>query len=213
MTNPEEQKAAAEEAEATEHHQEVIVDQDEPETEAEAPAEDKAVSDMTPEEARAAAEQAREEAMKFRDMALRAEAEMENLRRRTEREVEHAVKFGAEKLVQNLLPVVDSLEKAIESTQQVEASDATKAIIEGMGLCQKMFLDILGKEGVQVVDPHGEPFDPNLHQAMSMVENPDVEPNTVVVVVQKGFQLNGRLVRPAMVMVSKGVSPKIDETA
>jgi molecular chaperone GrpE len=63
-----------------------------------------------------------------------------------------------------------------------------------------------------VVDPHGEPFDPNLHQAMSMVENPDMEPNSVVAVIQKGYQLNGRLVRPAMVMVSKGVSPSIDET-
>ena len=121
----------------------------------------------------------------------------------------------AEKLIQNLLPVVDSLEKALESSELVKDLDqdhSAKAVLDGVGLCHKMFLDTLGKENVAVVDPHGEPFDPNLHQAMSMVENPDMEPNSVVAVIQKGYQLNGRLVRPAMVMVSKGVSPSIDET-
>ena len=133
---------------------------------------------------------------------------MQNLRRRTEREVEHAVKYGVEKLVQNLLPVVDSLEKAIESAEQSDAdSEATLAIIEGMGLCQRLFLDVMLKEGVAVIDPHGEPLDPNLHQAISMVESPEVEPNSVIAVVQKGYQLNGRLVRPAMVMVAKNSSP------
>lgn len=76
-----------------------------------------------------------------------------------------------------------------------------------------MLLDVLAKDGVSVVDPVGEPFDPNLHQAMSMVENPEVEPNSVVAVVQKGYTLNGRLVRPAMVMVSKGVTAPTDEEA
>jgi len=111
--------------------------------------------------------------------------------------------------------VVDSLEKALESSELVKDLDqdhSAKAVLDGVGLCHKMFLDTLGKENVAVVDPHGEPFDPNLHQAMSMVENPDMEPNSVVAVIQKGYQLNGRLVRPAMVMVSKGVSPSIDET-
>ncbi|MBT3734585.1 MAG: nucleotide exchange factor GrpE, partial [Gammaproteobacteria bacterium] len=152
---------------------------------------------------------------KFRDAALRAEAEMQNVRRRASKDVEHAHKFGAEKLIQNLLPVVDSLEKALESSELVKDLDqdhSAKAVLDGVGLCHKMFLDTLGKENVAVVDPHGEPFDPNLHQAMSMVENPDMEPNSVVAVIQKGYQLNGRLVRPAMVMVSKGVSPSIDET-
>ena len=161
------------------------------------------------------AENAREEAAKFRDAALRAEAEMQNVRRRASKDVEHAHKFGAEKLIQNLLPVVDSLEKALESSELVKDLDqdhSAKAVLDGVGLCHKMFLDTLGKENVAVVDPHGEPFDPNLHQAMSMVENPDMEPNSVVAVIQKGYQLNGRLVRPAMVMVSKGVSPSIDET-
>jgi molecular chaperone GrpE len=147
---------------------------------------------------------------KFKDAALRAEAEMENVRRRSQRDVENAHKFGLERFIGSLLPVVDSLEKAIEAAQQADGSGSAegsnKAIIEGVGLVQKMLLDVLSKEGVEVVDPEGEPFDPNLHQAMSMVENPDVEPNSVVVVVQKGYTLNERLIRPAMVMVSKAAS-------
>jgi molecular chaperone GrpE len=82
-----------------------------------------------------------------------------------------------------------------------------------VGLCQRLFLEVIVKAGVVTVDPHGEPFDPNLHQAISMVENPDVEPNSVVAVVQKGYSLNGRLVRPAMVMVAKGKAKSIDEKA
>ena len=173
------------------------------------------LADMSKAELFKDAENAREEAAKFRDAALRAEAEMQNVRRRASKDVEHAHKFGAEKLIQNLLPVLDSLEKALESSELVKDLDqdhSAKAVLDGVGLCHKMFLDTLGKENVAVVDPHGEPFDPNLHQAMSMVENPDMEPNSVVAVIQKGYQLNGRLVRPAMVMVSKGVSPSIDET-
>jgi len=182
---------------------------------AEAPEEAVELADMSKAELFKDAENAREEAAKYRDAALRAEAEMQNVRRRASKDVEHAHKFGAEKLIQNLLPVVDSLEKALESSELVKDLDqdhSAKAVLDGVGLCHKMFLDTLGKENVAVVDPHGEPFDPNLHQAMSMVENPDMEPNSVVAVIQKGYQLNGRLVRPAMVMVSKGVSPSIDET-
>lgn len=146
---------------------------------------------------------------KFRDVALRAEAEMQNVRRRAGRDVENAHRYALERFVNNLLPVVDSLDKALESIEQTEvADDATRAIAEGVGLCQKMFVDVLVKEGVSVVDPVGEPFDPNLHQAMSMVENPDVEPNSVVAVIQRGYTLNDRLVRPAMVMVSKASESK-----
>ena len=156
------------------------------------------------ENAKAALEAALAEAEKLRDMALRAEAEMQNVRRRAGIDVENAHRFALERFVNNLLPVVDSLDKAVESVEQTEAmDDTTQAIAEGVGLCQKMFVDVLEKEGVSVVDPVGEPFDPNLHQAMPMVENPDVEPNSVVAVVQRGYTLNDRLVRPAMVMVSK----------
>jgi molecular chaperone GrpE len=188
-----------------ERHDELVVSDLEAGGEAEiAEPEDQNIDTMSPSELRATAYGAQEEAEKFRDAALRAEAEMQNLRRRTEREVEHAVKYGVEKLIQSLLPVVDSLEKAIESAEQSDAdSEATLAIIEGMGLCQRLFIDVMAKEGVVVIDPHGEPFDPNLHQAISMIESPEVEPNSVIAVVQKGYQLNGRLVRPAMVMVAK----------
>jgi molecular chaperone GrpE len=153
------------------------------------------------------------EVSKFRDTALRAEAEMQNVRRRASKDLENAHKYGLDKLVQNILPVIDSLEKAVEAAEHSVDEDTNKAIVDGVGLCHKMLVDVLSKENVEVVDPMGEPFDPNLHQAMSMVENVEVEPNTVVVVVQKGYTLNKRLVRPAMVMVSKGVSPQIDEKA
>jgi molecular chaperone GrpE len=147
-------------------------------------------------------EKALEEATKFRDVALRAEAEMQNVRRRAERDVEHAYKFGLEKFIQNILPVVDGIEKAVEATEQAGV-DEKDPVVEGFRLCQKLMLDVLGKQNVEVVDPIGAPFDPNEHEAMSMVENPDMEPNSVFAVVQKGYKLNSRLVRPAMVMVSK----------
>jgi molecular chaperone GrpE len=147
------------------------------------------------------------EVEKFRDLALRAEAEMQNLQRRAAREVENAHKFGVEKFVQSMLPVVDSLEKAMEAAEQATGDNAD-AISEGVRLCHKLMVDTLTKEGVEIIDPVGEPFDPNEHQAMSMVENPDMEPNSVFAVVQKGCKLNGRLVRPAMVMVSKASGTK-----
>lgn len=150
----------------------------------------------------AALEHALEEVARFKDLALRAEAEMQNMQRRTARDVENAHKFGVEKFLQNLIPVVDSLEKAVESAEQ--AKDGTvDAIAEGVSLCYKLLVDVLARENVDIIDPTGEPFDPNEHQAMSMVENPDMEPNTVFAVVQKGYKLNGRLVRAAMVMVTK----------
>lgn len=157
-----------------------------------------------------------EDVNKYKDVALRAEAEMQNVRRRATIDLENAHKFGLEKFVQNMLPVVDGLERAVETTEKATDDDASKAISEGVGICQKMLLEVLQKGGVESIDPTGEPFDPNLHQAMSMVENEDVEPNSIVAVIQKGYTLNGRLVRPAMVMVSKpkpGDTPKIDETA
>jgi molecular chaperone GrpE len=147
------------------------------------------------------------EVEKFKDLALRAEAEMQNLQRRAARDVENAHKFGVEKFVQSILPVVDSLEKAMEATEQA-TGDNVDAISEGVRLCHKLMVDTLTKEGVEIIDPVGEPFDPNEHQAMSMVENPDMEPNSVFAVVQKGCRLNGRLVRPAMVMVTKASQTK-----
>ena len=142
---------------------------------------------------------------KYKDVALRAEAEMQNLRRRAERDVRNAHKFGAERLLQNLLPVLDSLEKAIETSEAAGQAEADPQL-EGIKLCSKLFIDVLTKEGIEALDPQGEPFDPNLHEALSMIENPDLEPNSVMTVIQKGYRLNERLVRPAKVMVSKAPS-------
>ena len=112
-----------------------------------------------------------------------------------------AHKFALDKFVESLLPVVDSLEKGIESAAQAEGSH--EAMKEGMELTLKLFLDTLARFNVKPISPEGEPFDPHFHQAMSMVPNPEVEPNTVIAVFQKGYTLNERVVRPAMVVVSK----------
>ncbi len=136
-----------------------------------------------------------------KEQSLRAQAEAQNARRRAEQDVEKAHKFGLEKMVNDLLPVVDNLERALSS---IDASnEAFTAIAEGIQLTHKTFVDALARHQVAVVDPQGEPFDPNLHQAVSAVPNPDVEPNTVINCFQKGYTLYGRLVRPAMVVVSK----------
>ena len=135
-----------------------------------------------------------------RDAALRAQADAINVQRRAEQDVEKARKYALERFVGELLPVVDNMERALEAAGD---SEAAKPIVEGVELTLKSLMDALGKNGVEAVDPMGEPFDPQIAQAMSMVENPDVEPNTVIAVMQKGYNLNGRLIRPAMVMVSK----------
>ena len=136
-----------------------------------------------------------------RDAALRSQADAQNIKRRAELDIEKARKFGLEQFARELLPVVDNLERALEATAGQD--EAVKPIAEGVELTLKSFLDALRKFNLEAVDPVGEPFDPNLHQAMSMVENAAVEPNSVIAVMQKGYTLNGRLLRPAMVMVSK----------
>jgi molecular chaperone GrpE len=136
-----------------------------------------------------------------KDQSLRTQAEMQNLRRRCERDVENAHKYALEKFVGELLPVVDNLERALESANQDDES--LRVFIEGVELTLKSFQDVLVRYKVEPVDPKGQPFDPEFHQAMSMIEMPDEKPNTVVDVYQKGYTLNGRLVRPAMVVVAK----------
>ena len=135
-----------------------------------------------------------------RDEALRAQADAQNAIRRAEQDVEKARKFALERFCGELLPVVDNLERALEATAGDQ--EILKPIAEG-DLTLKSFRDALKKFNVEMIDPEGEPFDPQFHQAMSLVENAEVEPNTVIAVMQKGYTLNGRLVRPAMVMVSK----------
>ncbi|WP_296057327.1 nucleotide exchange factor GrpE [uncultured Amphritea sp.] len=138
----------------------------------------------------------------LKDQELRTKAEMQNVRRRAEKDVEKAHKFALEKFVNELLPVVDSLERAIEASSS--DADAVVALREGVEMTLNMFVTGLGKFQVEQHDPVGEPFSPEQHQAMSMVPNPDVPANHVMAVMQKGYSLNGRLIRPAMVIVSKG---------
>ncbi len=145
--------------------------------------------------------QLEEELGQAKDLVLRAQAEAQNVKRRAEMDVEKARKFALEGFSRDLLPVVDNLERALESA--AESGEDAKPLVEGVELTLKSLLDALNKYHIAPLDPQGEPFDPQLHQAMSMVENPAVEPNTVIAVMQKGYTLNDRLLRPAMVMVSK----------
>jgi len=134
------------------------------------------------------------------EQLLRVQAEMQNVRRRAERDVENAHKFALEKFATELLSVVDNLERALTAVDAEEQSQ--KALAEGLELTLKTFIDVLARFNVAVVEPEGQPFDADLHQAVSTVPNAQVEPNTVIEVFQKGYTLNGRLIRPAMVVVS-----------
>lgn len=145
-----------------------------------------------------------EELIAAKDQSLRTQAEMQNLRRRSERDVENAHKYALEKFVGELLPVVDNLERALQAIDQNDES--LKALTEGVELTLKSFQDVLVRYKVEPIDPKGQPFDPEFHQAMSMLEMPEEEPNTVVDVFQKGYTLNRRLVRPAMVVVAKAAT-------
>ncbi len=134
------------------------------------------------------------------EKALLAQAEMENLRKRTARDMENAHKFALDKFTKELLPVIDSLELGLFATDTIEDTDSLK---QGMDLTLKKFLDVMQKFGVSVVEAEGEKFDPEKHEAISMQEVDDAEPGTVITVIQKGYELNGRLIRPAMVIVSR----------
>ena len=135
------------------------------------------------------------------DLMLRIKAEADNIRRRASMDVEKAHKFALEKFAGDLLPVVDNLERALGFINRED--EALKGVIEGVELTLKSFLDTVAKFGVNQIDPQGQPFNPELHQAMSIQPSADVAPNTVTFVMQKGYELNGRLLRPAMVGVSK----------
>ena len=146
-----------------------------------------------------------EQLAQAQEQNLRTLAEMQNLRKRAERDVENAHKFGLEKLINALLPVLDNLDRAIDAVAEDAAQDneALKALVEGVELTRKSSLDALKQFGVELVEPFGEPFDPQFHEAMTMVPSPTAEPNTVIDVLQKGYTLNGRLLRAAMVVVAK----------
>ncbi len=146
-------------------------------------------------------QEARDEAASHLDDLLRARAEIENLRKRAARDVENAHKFGLERFMSELLPVKDSVELGLNAADDTEV-DAQK-LREGLELTLKLFNTATGKFGLQEVNPEGESFDPDYHQAMSTQEVAGKEPGTVITVVQKGYLLNERLLRPAMVIVAK----------
>ena len=156
-------------------------------------------------------EDARSKADEHWDQLVRARAEIDNLKKRHQRDLEKAHKFSLERFVSALIPVRDSMELGLEAARG-EGADLDK-FHEGAELTLKLLSDVMTKFEVEQVDPTGEPFNPELHQAMSVQAREDLPPNTVAAVVQKGYTLNGRLVRPAMVIVSQATSGKLDEKA
>ena len=189
--------------------------------EEDAPAAD-AKDDQQPEAPEQQIERLRGELAAAEDRALRAAAEVENTRRRAERSIENAHKFALERFVGDLLPAVDSFERAADVAGGVDdrtagsdeaGAGAVAAMAEGVALSLKLLLGAMEKQGIAVVDPIGAPFDPKLHEAMSMVEKADAEPGTVVEVFQKGYTVNGRLARPARVIVAKAPTPATDAEA
>lgn len=143
----------------------------------------------------------KEELAQAKEQVLRAAAEAQNARRRAEQDVEKAHKYALEKFVSDLLPVADNMERAIGAAT-AEGADLN-SVVEGVELTLKSLFDAFKRHNVEMLDPKGEPFDPQVHQAMTMVPQPEAEPNSVLDVFQKGYTLNGRLVRPAMVVVAK----------
>lgn len=165
---------------------------------------------------------AQAKADEYWNQLLRTRAEMENIRRRAERDVQQAHKYALERIVDELLPVLDSLEAGLQAAN-APGADVEK-LREGTSLTLKMLVGALEKSGVVQINPQGQRFNPELHQAMAMQDVPNAEPNTVVVVYQKGYQLNDRLIRPARVVVASANSgsaggeappatPRVDEMA
>ena len=140
----------------------------------------------------------------LKEALIRSQADLQNVRRRAERDVENAHKYAVEKFVKDLLAVLDSMDRALEVAETTENFDAS--MLEGTQMTHKLLLDTAARHGVELINPVGEAFDPQEHQAMSMVESANHDPNTVMVVMQKGYKLEGRVIRAAMVMVTKDAS-------
>ncbi len=192
MSSKEQNKQDKQTSEQNELHQDHI----ESEFEAEVAAENDELVRILELEAELEAAKKRE-----RDEILRAKAEMENIRRRAEMDVEKAHKFALERFSNELLPVIDNLERALEAADR--DNEGSQAMIEGLELTLKSFIDAVSKFGVGVVSEPNVPFNPEVHQAITMLDSPEHQSNTVMNIMQKGYTLNGRLLRPAMVIVAK----------
>jgi molecular chaperone GrpE len=140
----------------------------------------------------------KEEISLLKDALLRTRAEMDNLQKRAERELDKSRKFAVEGLLRDLVPVIDSLDQGIESAAQSDTGAS-----EGMNLTRKLLVDTLSRHGLSVLDPSGERFDPQWHEAMSLQPTTDQAPDTVITVLQRGYRLHDRLVRPARVIVAR----------
>jgi molecular chaperone GrpE len=146
-----------------------------------------------------------------KDSVMRAIADADNARKRAQGEIDKARKFALEKFAGELLPVADNLERALQVANPED--EAIKPIMDGVELTLKSFLSTIEKFGMTVIDPQGQPFNPEKHQAMSMQENAELPPNTVLAVMQKGYEINGRLLRPAMVLVTRAPESTVDTQA
>ena len=139
-----------------------------------------------------------------KDKTMRAMAELENTRRIAKRDIGNAHKFALERFAADILPVMDSLEQGIEASSG--GGESFKAVFEGLELTRKIFIDTLVKYGIESIDPVGESFNPDFHEAMSMQEAPEAKANSILAVIQKGYLLNGRVIRAAKVVVAKAES-------
>jgi molecular chaperone GrpE len=179
------------------------LDSDQPASEEAAAGGAEEAAGHNPEELHALLTDARNKADDHWNQCLRLQADIENLRKRNERDLANAHKFALEKFANELLPVKDSLEMGLLAAD--DSTDVAK-LKEGSELTLKLLASVLEKFNIKEINPLNESFNPEYHEAMSMQERDDVTPNTVVTVVQKGYLLNDRLIRPAMVIVSKGGS-------
>lgn len=200
-TNNDEKTAANDEPQTSPVEESTEATMDEVNAEIEAELMDDMDAEAAEQEQQSETEQLKAQVATANDQVLRVQAEMQNVRRRAERDVESAHKFALDKFAADLLPVVDNLERALAAIDS--ADEGQKAVAEGLELTLKSFMEVLARHKIEAIDPAGQPFDAELHQAVSMVPNPDLEHNTVMDVFQKGYTLNGRLVRPAMVVVSQ----------
>jgi molecular chaperone GrpE len=200
-TNNDEKTAANDEPQTSSTEENIKATLDEVNAEIEAELVDEMDAESAQQEQQSETEQLKAQVATANDQVLRVQAEMQNVRRRAERDVENAHKYALDKFAADLLPVVDNLERALAAIDS--ADEGQKAVAEGLELTLKSFMDVLTRYKIEAIDPAGQPFDAELHQAVSMVPNPDLEHNTVMDVFQKGYSLNGRLVRPAMVVVSQ----------
>jgi molecular chaperone GrpE len=157
-----------------------------------------------------------EENAALKDRLVRTLADLENTRKRAQREREDALKYGAQKFARDICELADNLQRALDSTDEESANDETKSVLEGVKITRDSLKQIFERHGVKEIEAENQRFDPNLHEAMTEIDVPGAPPSTCIQVIEKGFTLNGRLLRPARVIVTKAQSQtgqKVDTSA